>query len=138
MSSPSSAALSSPSSIICGIEEPLGRRSVLGGSLNSARWPSFSVIQVTLSRSTPVFVAQDAADPQRRGLGVGAHAHLLAFDVLRVHVAEVAVEAGAVVLEAARDRRRQQHVGLAVGFRLQEGDDRQFAGVEERFRAPSP
>jgi hypothetical protein len=80
-----------------------------------------------------VFVAQDAADPQRGGLGIGAHADLLALDVLRVQVAEVAVEAGAVVLEAPRDRGRQQHVGLAVGFRLQEGDDRQFAGVEGVF-----
>jgi hypothetical protein len=121
------------------VQHHLRDRGTLGQALGVGRIGELGQVAVTqrhpghLVEVDAVFVAQDAADPQRGGLGVGANAHLPAFDVFRVQVAEVAVEAGAVVLEAARDRGRQQHVGLAVGFGLQEGDDGQLAGVEGVF-----
>src|SRR5215467_6639118 len=35
-----------------------------------------------------------------------------------------------MMLEAAGDRRREENVRLAIGFRLQERDDRKLAGIE--------
>src|SRR5215475_8593204 len=35
-----------------------------------------------------------------------------------------------MMLEAAGDRRREEHVRLAIGFRLQERDDCELAGIE--------
>jgi hypothetical protein len=80
-----------------------------------------------------VFVTQNAANPQRGGLCVRANTDLPAFDIFRIEMAEVEVVARAVMLEAARDRRRQQHIRLAVRLRLQERDNREFARVEPVF-----
>jgi len=77
-----------------------------------------------------VFMLEHAADPKSGGLRIGADGR--PFD-LRCPWASalkmLGVVSDAMVLEPAGDRRRKQHVRLAVCFRLQERDDRELAAV---------
>ena len=76
-------------------------------------------------------IAQDAAYPGHRGLGMGAHADALALQLGYRDPRALGVVDQAMVLKAARpDDGGNQRKRFSIGFGLQKGDQREFGDVK--------
>jgi hypothetical protein len=78
----------------------------------------------------PSGVDQHLARPHARRHRVGAHAHFLAFEVLRRVDAGVRTHEQAAMMEAAHDEHRQRDKGCAIGAGDDIGGRGQFADIE--------
>ena len=85
-----------------------------------------------------VVLGEETAHPRAGRLGVGADTDALAAQIAGRQRAAVRVVEDRVMLIAADDRRRQQHVRLAVLVSLQIGDDGELPEVVLAGRASSP
>src|SRR5580692_9997271 len=86
----------------------------------------------------PVFVDEDAACPYPGGHGIGPHANLLAFEVLRLLDAGAGTHDESAVMEASHQEHRQRNEGGAerAGDHVSRG--RHLADIELEVAYHSP
>ena len=109
---------------------PSGAWTTLGGSLSVVTCSSSSTTQVTFGGVETVLVDEDAARPDAGGHRIGAHADLLALEILRHLDAGIRPHDEAAVMEAPHEEDRQRDEGRAARARDHVGGGRQLADVE--------